>query len=201
MPKVKKKSSLSSKKKKTIKTSFLKNPLFNKIIAVVLIILALLILTWKFPVPKPADKNPIVISSNLLKSKSLQNIPVKIVIPKNNIDLKVTPSEIVNGYWETSEVSASYGLGSGYPQSKSNTVIFAHAREGLFYNLKDTKTGDIIYIFSKDKWFRYKVNTIKTVLPNQIEVIRPTKKETLTLYTCTGFYDEKRLIVTAVPWN
>lgn len=201
MPKVKKKSSPSSKKKKIIKTSFLKNPLFSKIIAVILIIFSLLILTWKFPVPKPTNKNPIVINSKLLESKNTQNIPIRIIIPKNNIDLKVTPSEIVNGYWETSEVSASYGLGSGYPQSKSNTVIFAHAREGLFYNLKDVKIGETIYVFSKDKWFRYKVNKIKTVLPNQIEVISPTKNEILTLYTCSGFYDEKRLIVTAVPLN
>lgn len=199
MSKVKRKPSRSPKKKIIIKKSFFKNPLFNKIIAVVLIILALLILTWKFPVAKPVDKNPIVINSKLLKLENVKNIPVRIIIPKNNIDLKVTPSKIVNGYWETSEVSASYGLGSGYPQSKSNTVIFAHAREGLFYNLKDVEMGEIIYVFSKDKWFRYKVNKIKTVLPNQIEVISPTKNEVLTLYTCSGFYDEKRLIISAIP--
>src|SRR3989344_740790 len=201
MPKVKKKSLLSSKRKKIKKSLFSKSPLFNKLIGVFLIILSLLVLTWKFPVAKPADKNPIVINSKLLESREVQNIPVRIVIPKSNIDLKVIPSKIVNGYWELSENTASYGLGSGYPQSKSNTVIFAHAREGLFYNLKDVKVGEIIYVFTKDKWFRYKVNKIKTVYPNQIEVIKPTKNETLTLYTCSGFYDVKRLIVTAVPQN
>ena len=199
MPKVKKKFSLSSKRKKIRKNLFSKNPLFIKLIGVFLIILALLVLTWKFPVGKPIDKNPIVINSKLLESSKAQNIPVRIVIPKNNIDLKVIPSKIVNGYWELSENTASYGLGSGYPQSKSNTVIFAHAREGLFYNLKDVKIGETIYVFTKDKWFRYKVVKITAVYPNQIEVIKPTRNETLTLYTCSGFYDEKRLIVTAVP--
>jgi sortase (surface protein transpeptidase) len=37
------------------------------------------------------------------------------------------------------------------------------------------------------------------VYPNQTEVLQTTKKEVLTLYTCTGFTDEKRLIVTAIP--
>ena len=48
-------------------------------------------------------------------------------------------------------------------------------------------------------WYKYKVNKITAVYPNQTQVIMPTKRETLTLYTCTGFYDEKRLIITAVP--
>lgn len=44
----------------------------------------------------------------------------------------------------------------------------------------------------KNKWFRYKVNKITAVYPNQAEVIQPTKTDTLTLYTRTGFYDEKK---------
>lgn len=199
MPKKKNISSHSPNKKSQTRKAFLNNSLINKIIGSLFILLAMLALVWKLPVAKPVENNPIVINSKLLGSKIDQNIPVRILIPNSNIDLKVIPAEIVNGYWETSDTSASYGLGSGHPQSKSNTVIFAHAREGLFFNLKDTKIGEVIYIFTKDKWFRYRVNKITTVYPNQIEVIKPTKEEILTLYTCTGFYDEKRLIVTAIP--
>jgi len=59
--------------------------------------------------------------------------------------------------------------------------------------------GKFSLCFNKNKWYKYKVNKITAVYPNQTEVIMPTKNETLTLYTCTGFYDEKRLIVTALP--
>jgi len=45
------------------------------------------------------------------------------------------------------------------------------------------------------------VNKITAVYPNQVQIIAPTKNETLTLYTCTGFYDEKRLIVRALQEN
>ena len=36
---------------------------------------------------------------------------------------------------------------------------------------------------------------IKLAYPNEVEVIAPTEDETLTLYTCSGFNDEKRLVV------
>ena len=116
-----------------------------------------------------------------------------------NIDLPITESKIVDGYWELSENTASHGEGSANPGEKGNIVVFAHAREGLFYNLKDVKKDDVVYLFTKDKWRTYKVRDITSVFPNQVEVIKPTSNETLTLYTCTGFYDEKRLIVRAYP--
>lgn len=175
--------------------------LINKIIGLFFLLLAAILLFFPtyLPTQKPSEKNPIVINSELLSSKKTEDSPVRILIPKADIDLSVTDSKIINGYWELSETTASYGLGSGHPGEKGNTVIFAHAREGLFYNLKDVKIQDTIYVFTKDKWFKYKVNKITAVFPNQTEVIEPTKSEVLTLYTCSGFFDEKRLIITAVP--
>ncbi|MBI3984730.1 MAG: sortase [Candidatus Levybacteria bacterium] len=198
MPKAKKRFSFLKKLQKAKKNIF-SHPLLYKLVGLLLILSSLIVLTYKLPISKNLEKSPIVINEKLLESKETKNIPVRILIPKADIDLKVTPSKVVKGYWELSETTASYGLGSGNPRNKSNTVIFAHAREGLFLNLKDVKLGDTIYVFTKDKWFRYKVNKITAVYPNNIEVIKPTKDETLTLYTCSGFYDEKRLIVTAVP--
>jgi sortase A len=190
-------------KKKITQVKIKKNTLLskNKLIGIAFLLLAFFILFFPQLMPKKIieNKNPIVINSALYVSRDITNNPIRILIPKVNIDLKIVDAKIINGYWELSETSASYGLGSGHPGVKGNTVIFAHAREGLFYNLKDVKIGDIIYVFTKDKWYRYKVGTVTAVYPNQTEVLQNTKKEVLTLYTCTGFYDEKRLIVTAIP--
>jgi LPXTG-site transpeptidase (sortase) family protein len=200
----KKKTSLkkqSSKKRALPKKENESHSLRNKLIGLVLLGLSLAILFLPqliFKKPLTA-KNPIKINASLYASKDTVNNPVRILIPKANIDLKIIDAPIINGYWELSNNTASYGLGSGHPGSNGNTVIFAHAREGLFYNLKDVKIGDIIYVFTKDKWYRYKVGTITAVYPNQTEVLQATKKEVLTLYTCTGFYDDKRLIITALP--
>ena len=197
MPNKKKVASKSKPGRKSKKNSHLK----DKILALLFlsVALVLLIVPLKLPSQKQAEKNPIVINSALYLSKETVNEPVRILIPKVQIDLKVIDAKIVDGYWELSDNTASYGMGSGHPGEKNNTVIFAHAREGLFYNLKDVGLGDIIYVFTKNKWYRYKVNKITAVYPNQTEVIKPTKSEVLTLYTCTGFSDEKRLIVQAIP--
>lgn len=191
----------SSRKTTSKIQKILKSPLVKNFIGLTFLSLALVLLVFplKLPTNKQSEKNPISINSALYSSRETSNNPVRILIPKSEIDLKVVNAKIVNGYWELSENSASYGLGSGHPGEKGNTVIFAHARQGLFYNIKDVKVQDTIYVFTKDKWFKYKVNKITEVFPNQKEVIEPTKNEVLTLYTCTGFYDEKRLIIQAIP--
>lgn len=142
---------------------------------------------------------PIHIDPMLLTGQEALQPPLRIVIPILSIDLPVVEANAINGYWELSETSASHGVGSANPGAIGNTVVFAHAREGLFLPLKNIKKDNLIYILTKDRWYRYKVTDIKFVDPNQIEVIAPTSDETLTLFTCSGFLDNKRLIVTAKP--
>jgi LPXTG-site transpeptidase (sortase) family protein len=165
------------------------------------VILGLLFL-YKVPVIKssPQNNEPIAASSEFKKLERDSSV-VRILIPKHDIDLTVTFSKIKDGYWELSETTASHGEGSANPGERGNTVIFAHARQGLFYNLKNIDRGDIIYVLTKDNWHRYKVSEIKAVYPNQVETIAPTNNEILTLFTCSGFFDEKRLIVKALPEN
>lgn len=158
---------------------------------------------WNTPAIEPqADSSqafqfaePIKIDFPQVEANNPQQFPIKIVIPNISLDLPVTPSKIKSGFWEVSETTASYGLGSAIPGQQGNTVIFAHARQGLFGNLNKVKISDVIYVLTKDQWFLYTVKEIKEVTPNQVEVIRPTEDEVLTLYTCSGFADTKRLIV------
>lgn len=189
--------------------SFLKKLSLRTLLGVVLIIIGIAYIFIFLPSPQSEQKFDVqneIVNEPIAASESFEEISttpkvVKILIPRLSIDLTVTPAKIINGYWETSETTASHGSGSANPGEKNNVVIFAHAREGLFYNLKDAKVDDIIYVFTKDKWFSYKISELKTVYPQQIEVVAPTNKETLTLFTCSGFFDEKRLIVKAYPIN
>lgn len=124
-------------------------------------------------------------------------VPRKIIIPSLNLDLDIQASKRINGYWEVFEDRAGWGEGSGLPGVKGNQVIFAHARPNLFGDLRNVKTGQSIFVLTDSKWYQYSVKEIKTVYPNNISVIEPTIDETLTLYTCSGFSDNKRLIVIA----
>jgi LPXTG-site transpeptidase (sortase) family protein len=157
------------------------------------------------PTPTPAPVTPstfgpIKISDKLLENqKSTTQNPLRIVIPSVSIDLSIIEAPVVAGYWELSETTASHGVGSANPGQIGNTVIFAHARTGLFAPLRNIKKSQLIYVLTKDRWYRYQVDQIKEVKETQTQVVAPTTSETLTLFTCSGFLDSKRLIVTAKP--
>jgi LPXTG-site transpeptidase (sortase) family protein len=120
-----------------------------------------------------------------------------VIIPAVSIDITVQHAKIIAGYWQVFNDTAAWGEESGYPGKPGNQVIFAHARKGLFLPLKDVTTGMKVYVMTDNAWYAYEVKEIKAVYPNQKEVIAPTTDETLTLYTCTGYEDSKRLIVIA----
>ena len=140
---------------------------------------------------------PVRIEGFVADEASLEKVPQRIILPELSIDLTVKNSELINGYWQVFTDAAGWGEGSGLPGEPGNQVIFAHARRGLFLPLRDVEIGNKVYVLSKEKWYQYEVKEIKQVLPTQVEVIAPTEDETLTLYTCSGFADSKRLIVIA----
>lgn len=141
------------------------------------------------------------IEKDLLTYNSTAQSPLRIIIPSLEIDLSVREAKIVNGFWELSETTASHGAGSANPGQNGNIVIFAHAREKLFLPLRTIKPDAIIYVLTKDTWHRYQVLNTKIVNPDDVMVIAPTTEETLTLFTCSGFMDSKRLIVAAKPYR
>lgn len=142
---------------------------------------------------------PIRIDSLLHGKQEPSQPPLRVVIPALSVDLPVVEARVVDGFWEISETTASHGIGSANPGEIGNTVLFAHARNELFGPLRNLKKGAVIYVMSKDRWFRYQVTETTLVNPDDIQVIAPTSNETLTLFTCSGFLDSKRLIVTATP--
>lgn len=181
----------------------------------------ILLLTLGFSFSKPSVKDssvssgiseinsfstePVTIDKALLEKSDIKKkdelSPQRIIVPSLEIDLPVRQARVINGYWEVFDESAGFGIGSSYPGEKGNQVIFAHARQGLFLPLKKAKTGQKIMVLTKDKWYEYEIKEIKEVSPSQTETIAPTEEETLTLYTCSGFSDSKRLIVIAKRIN
>ena len=128
-----------------------------------------------------------------------ESLPVRVRIERIGIDLPVTESKIKNGVWEISDTGASHLGVSGRP-GKSNMVIYGHNRAHLFGPLFKIEGGDLVEIRDEnDEVYIYMVEKILEVNPNQVEVIAPTEEEILTLYTCSGFLDSKRLIVVAKP--
>lgn len=142
---------------------------------------------------------PVDVSSFANEEATEEKVPNQIIVPSVGIDLPVIASPIENGYWKVYDESAGWGVGSGIPGEEGNQVIFAHAQDGLFGTLDEVEVGDNIYTLTDDEWFSYQISEIFEVYPNEVRVIENvTNEEVLTLYTCSGFSDQKRLIVKAI---
>ena len=79
-----------------------------------------------------------------------------------------------------------------------NSILYGHNWNSLLGDLENAKPGytvEIIYKNSVKRYFR--ISYIAIVNPNQIHVLNQTNDARLTIYTCTGFLDQKRLVVTA----
>ncbi len=131
---------------------------------------------------------------------SMKQTPQSIEIIPLAVKLSVAPAKVEGNNWQVSEDGASYLTTSARVKEQGNMVIYAHNKANLFGPLSQVKVGYPITIKTKEgKIYSYSVYKIDTVTPDHVEVLKSNGKEELTLYTCTGFADTKRLIVKAKP--
>ena len=128
--------------------------------------------------------------------------PVGIVINSINLSLPITESEIKDNKWQSSGNSISYLKTSSIPGENGNSILYGHNWPNLLGNLKTTKPGEIITIIYSDsssKNFEIEYTTI--VDPSETSILKNSEDKRITLYTCTGFLDSKRLVVVAKLLN
>ena len=125
------------------------------------------------------------------------SVPERIMIDRLKINLPVKPAEIRNGLWQISPDSASYLVGSGSVGQPGNLVIYAHNKNHLFGPIRWIRSGDEIIIGTQDSQYTYSVVKTALVSPDRVDILAPSPDPTLTLYTCTGFLDRFRFVVTA----
>lgn len=121
--------------------------------------------------------------------------PEYLYISKLNISLPISVSKIVNDEWIISdEISAFYGEGSSFPGFDGTTVVFAHARNGLFVDLPTLEVGNAIVLYTKNDVFIYKVTHKKLILPDEVDFLSHEGHNKLAIFTCYGFADEYRIV-------
>jgi LPXTG-site transpeptidase (sortase) family protein len=127
--------------------------------------------------------------------------PITISIPTIHLQQKITESGIIQGVWQTSDTNATHLNVSANPGQNGNIIIYGHNTYSIFGNLPQSHIGDpvILSADNSDHPFRYIIKQIRTVLPTDLSVISPTSTEVLTIYTCTGWFDSQRFVITAYP--
>jgi LPXTG-site transpeptidase (sortase) family protein len=129
-----------------------------------------------------------------------RRVPTVIKIKSINLELPVIGTKIVDGKWETSGEGVSYLSSSPVPGEYGNSVMYGHNWPNIFGRLNKVKTDDVITILYSDGSARdFVVKDVFTVNPRQTHILSPTQDSRLTIYTCTGWFDLKRFVVTAVP--
>jgi sortase A len=76
--------------------------------------------------------------------------------------------------------------GTALPGSSGNVGLAGH-RDTFFRPLRRIKLGDEIRFTTVAGTFKYRVISLRVVLPNAIEVLKATPQPTLTLVTCYPF--------------
>ena len=129
-----------------------------------------------------------------------KNQPKGIIIKDLQISLPLIPSKFENGIWESTNKGVSYLLSSPIPGEKGNSILYGHNWPNLLGNLTKAKKGQIISIkFENGRQTDFFIENIIVVAPDQTQILSPSANPKLTLYTCTGFLDNKRFVVTAIP--
>ena len=177
---------------------------YKKVIGLIFILIGIVLIL----LPDKLNNNSIATEpirfSGFTEASEFDFLPKRVIIDDLSIDVGVRQAQIKNGFWEVFEDSAGWGLGTASPGEKGNQVIFAHAKNELFLSLEKASIGMPIIVVAENsagetKIFTYEIELINEVYPNNLTYITPSDEEKLTLYTCSGFADNKRLIVIALP--
>ena len=74
------------------------------------------------------------------------------------------------------------------PLGETGNIGIAGHRDGFFRGLKDVHVGETIDVYTQRGRSRYVVDEIQTVSPDDVSVLAPRAKPSLTLVTCYPFY-------------
>lgn len=144
----------------------------------------------------------------------------RIIIPRINQNIpivRVSSESLIKHDWSALEAEIQSALregvvhypGTSLPGQAGNTVITGHSSyfpwdpgrfKDVFALLHDVEIGDRIVVYYKQTKYIYEVDNIKVVKPEEIDVLKQSPDEKLTLITCTPVGTNlKRLVVTAKP--
>ncbi|MFC1722162.1 sortase [Patescibacteria group bacterium] len=126
--------------------------------------------------------------------------PSSIEIPSINTKLPIILSTLENGRWQDPKDNVAYWNESPLPSEQGNSVYYGHSKKSVLGNLKEVNNGDQIVIGMSDGTeIKFRVADKFIVTSDQLHILSNTKDSRITLYTCTGFLDSKRLVVIATP--
>lgn len=175
---------------------------------------------------KNVKEDPLPLSRNadeakrMIPSLGLAIAPpdTRLVIPRINRNVpvvNVSTESLIKKDWNQLEKDMQEALrggvihypGTARPGQQGNIVVTGHSSyfpwdpgrfKDVFAVLHDMKVGDQVLLYNNQKRYIYEVTGMKKVWPSELEVLKPSSENKLTLITCTPIGTNlKRLIVEA----
>ena len=125
------------------------------------------------------------------------NTDFSIIIPKIDAVAPIVDNvdpENQAEYLKALREGVAHAKGTAYPGGAGNVYLFAHSTDAfynvgkynaVFYLLGKLSKGDEVFIYYMGEKFRYLVDRVKVVGPNEIKYLAGNPaKNTLTLQTC-----------------
>jgi sortase A len=114
------------------------------------------------------------------------NAPVPLAVLKiSSIGIEVPVLEGTDDF--TLNRAVGHIEGTPVPGEEGNIGIAGH-RDGFFRGLKDVHQGDSVDLYTEKGNTRYVVDEIRIVPPEDVSVLGPRRRSSLTLVTCYPFY-------------
>lgn len=124
----------------------------------------------------------------------------RLFIPKLAMSWAIYPSSLKSGKWTTSNLGLSHGNTTPLPPAAGNSVLYGHNWPNMLSQLTSVVPGDkIIYYVDSTTYYEYIISNTATVPASDSSLTAQTQDPRITLYTCTGWMDQDRFVVVAVP--
>ncbi len=154
-------------------------------------------LIWQRYTPTRLSFNLNVTATGVVNS---HNQPQELIIPDLNLHLAILPAKINRGKWEATDKGISHLISSPIPGDVGNSILYGHNWPRILGNLPKVRPGQKLFIILSNGEVRaFQIEFTAIVTPDQTHILDQTKDARLTLYTCTGFLDSQRFVVTAIP--
>ena len=155
-------------------------------------------LTWQRYNPNRLSFNLSNLTTEKVNGQDSRPQAVAILIDDLGIKLPIFPAKLENGKWEATTKGVSYRVDSPVPGETGNSILYGHNWPSILGSLPKAKPGqEIVILYSDGTNQRFTIKYLQVVTPQQTEILAATTDSRLTLYTCVGFADSKRLIVVA----
>lgn len=144
------------------------------------------------PVSPPSQEEETVVAEEEPRTS-----PNFVSIPSIGLALPVAAGVISENQWTLYDDRVSWLSTSAVPGG-GNVILYAHNRPHLFGGLHEVGVGDQIFLEREGWEYLYEVVEVRKVTPDDVGAIL-SEQDQLTLYTCDGTFDQRRLVVIAHP--